>query len=376
MKRPLLLLILCALLCGAASVAPAHTIHVDWAASGDVATIQDGLDAASSWDTVLVHPGTYSGGGNRNLNFAGKDIVLISLSGMNKTVIDMLDDFDRGFNFVSGETPLAIVDGFTVTNANVFGGAGFYCADSSPTIRNCRIVNCNAYGDHHTEGWGGAGLLVRSSSLVENCIIEHNCAHCCCGGLATHSSNVTIRSCVFASNRDFWEGRAAVDVRYSSAATIEGCTFLDNLGGGVSIGGWSTASISGCTFVGNASGHPVIRVHPEYGSGIEITRSVFAFNDSSAPVECGSSGPDISSCCFFESGTDSLCGGSSAELNLFEDPRFCGLHSSDLTLCENSPCLPSNNDWSVEVGAHGQGCGPCDSPVEATSWGCIKAMFR
>jgi hypothetical protein len=39
-------------------------------------------------------------------------------------------------------------------------------------------------------------------------------------------------------------------------------------------------------------------------------------------------------------------------------------------------CLVPSNDWSVQLGAHGQGCGSCDSPVEHTSWGSIKAMFR
>ncbi len=369
--------ILCSLLLlSAATVTNADTITVDLNGGADYETIQDGLDAAGDGDVVLVHPGTYSGGGNHDLDFAGKDIVLMSLSGMDATVIDMLDNYDRGFCFVSGETPLAIVDGFTVTNANAGGGAGFYCADSSPTVRNCRFVHCYGAGGHHTEGWGGAGALVRSSSLIENCIIEHNWANCCGGGLVTSSSNVTIRNCVFASNDDSWEGLGAVDVRYYSTATIEGCTFLDNPWGGVSIGAGSTASISGCTFVGNGSGYPVIRVDSEYASGIEISRSVFAFNDSSAPVECGSIGPDISFCCFFESGTDSLCGGSNEEQSLFEDPLFCGFASGDFSLCENSPCLPDNNDWGILIGAHGQGCGPCGTPVEHTSWGSIKAMFR
>jgi hypothetical protein len=62
--------------------------------------------------------------------------------------------------------------------------------------------------------------------------------------------------------------------------------------------------------------------------------------------------------------------------NVVADPRFCGFSVWDFTLCANSPCLPENNAWSVQVGAHGQGCADCDTPVETTSWGAIKALYR
>jgi hypothetical protein len=35
-----------------------------------------------------------------------------------------------------------------------------------------------------------------------------------------------------------------------------------------------------------------------------------------------------------------------------------------------------NNPWGVLIGAHGEGCSPCTSPVERVSWGQIKAMYR
>jgi len=60
--------------------------------------------------------------------------------------------------------------------------------------------------------------------------------------------------------------------------------------------------------------------------------------------------------------------------NFSEDPLFCDLTIDDFTLASNSPCLPEGNDCHVLIGAHGEGCE--ESPVEATSWGSIKAMYR
>jgi len=55
----------------------------------DPPTIQGGLDAAATGDTVLVAAGTYTGPGNRDLDFAGKDLVLQSESGAEATILDV-----------------------------------------------------------------------------------------------------------------------------------------------------------------------------------------------------------------------------------------------------------------------------------------------
>ena len=44
------------------------------------------------------------------------------------------------------------------------------------------------------------------------------------------------------------------------------------------------------------------------------------------------------------------------------------------SLAADSPCLPQNNDWGVQMGAFGQGCGPV--AIEPESWGRIKARYR
>jgi hypothetical protein len=68
-----------------------------------------------------------------------------------------------------------------------------------------------------------------------------------------------------------------------------------------------------------------------------------------------------------------MCGNTFS--NIFEDPLFCDLADEDLTLRGDSPCLPANNPWGELIGAHEQGC-EAPIPVEDTSWGAVKALYR
>ena len=70
------------------------TIHVP----GDRSTIQAGIDGAVDGDTILVADGTYTGDGNKDIDFTGKAIVVISENGTENCVIDCEDD-GRGFIF-------------------------------------------------------------------------------------------------------------------------------------------------------------------------------------------------------------------------------------------------------------------------------------
>jgi len=113
-----LTLILCS------TVALGDTIHVP----ADQPTIQDGIDAASNGDTVLVAADTYTGDGNKNLDFGGKAITVRSENGPETCIIDC-EGSGRGFHFHSGENPNSVVDGFKIINGNpgYLGSGGGIC---------------------------------------------------------------------------------------------------------------------------------------------------------------------------------------------------------------------------------------------------------
>ncbi len=133
-------------------------IHVDAAGSGDYLAIQDAIDAASTCDTVVVAPGTYTGPSNRGITFGGKSVVLRSEEGRASTVIDC-EFQDRGFFFVDREDEAATVRGFTVVNG-LGSGAGIRCVNSWPTIIDCAFV------DGDGENYGGGVYLQQLDLLV------------------------------------------------------------------------------------------------------------------------------------------------------------------------------------------------------------------
>lgn len=142
-------------------------------------TIQEAINDAGDGDTVVVHPGTYTGDGNRDVDFSGKAITVRSEDPEEEgivaaTIIDCQgtpEDPHRAFIFQTGEDANSVLDGFTIINGYIridgadadvpdsngadgedaYGGA-INCTGSNPIIRNCIINSCIAEG-----GWGGNG---------------------------------------------------------------------------------------------------------------------------------------------------------------------------------------------------------------------------
>ena len=108
----------------------------------DQPTIQAGIDDAKDGDTVLVADGTYSGVGNVNIDFLGKQIIVKSENGPEATIVDCQSISNtRGFIFQNEETNDVVLEGFTITNGNHEGRGGIYCTNSAPTIKNCYVLS-------------------------------------------------------------------------------------------------------------------------------------------------------------------------------------------------------------------------------------------
>lgn len=184
---------------------PATNLYVDAAApaggdgsaSSPFARIQDALDAAVAYDVIAVAPGRYAGIGNRDLDFRGKPVLLMSSAGARLTTIDA-GNAGAGFSFDEGEDARAIVRGFCIRNAGGPGGHGIEMDSlSCPAIQDCII-----------SGSTQSGVLCPSSPSIENCVIAG------CGGTGG-------------------QGGIRCNGMSGSRPLIRNCTIVSNAGGGV-----------------------------------------------------------------------------------------------------------------------------------------------
>ena len=255
-------------------------ITVDDDGVADFNNIQAAIDDANDGDVVEVQSGTYTGIGNRDIDFLGKAITVRSANGAEYCIIDcegMEQAPHRGFYFHSGEESESVLDGFSITNgyaygtdSNRHGGGAIRCDDSSPMIMNCiftrnyaawdggainnlnsdpTIVNCSFIDNEAIENDGGGINNYKSSPQIINCIFSGNSAYDWGGGIRNlHTSSPTIINCFF-NNNSSDEGAGIFDYNDSTPAILN-CTFIGNLartgGGGIDSQEYCVVTISNC----------------------------------------------------------------------------------------------------------------------------------
>jgi len=138
--------------------------------SGDFATIQDAVDSIPWCDVVELTDGTFTGPGNRDIDFGGKILTVRSQSGSPHSCVIDCEGLGRGFHFHSGEKAWCGVENLTVTGGQAASGGAVLCQSASPTIRGCVMAANSAAVS------GGAVCCDDADPAIESCTLVGNSA--------------------------------------------------------------------------------------------------------------------------------------------------------------------------------------------------------
>jgi outer membrane protein assembly factor BamB len=171
MKRILLILVSCCFV--------SDCLAAELRVPGEYPSIQQAIDAAQDGDVVIVQTGTY----RESIRFRGKAITVRASDSsgwqaLRRTTIDGSKVKGSCAVFDQGETPESILEGFTLSQGrgsavssetgSFAAGGGVLCVNSSPTIRRCWILACDAsYG-------GGIAMFGTCQARIVNCLITYN----------------------------------------------------------------------------------------------------------------------------------------------------------------------------------------------------------
>ena len=313
----------------------------DGSAGNPYATIQHAINKSGSDDTVLVAVGTYTGIGNRDIDFGGKDVRLLSSSGPSVTTIDC-DGAGRAFYFHQGESSAAMVSGFTIMNGNSGSGGAIllfgYPDPVFPTITNCWFINNSANS-------GGAIYCSYFDPFPD--------------------PSTVISDCRFIGN-SAWQGGAFGC--FGGSYVIENCLFANNsatYGGALSLG-LSIPMLRNCTIVQNTADSGAGIGYCE--TGAQAIQCIIAFNNVGASVRlCPPPAPGGNlalECCNIygnEGGdwVDEIADQADTNGNFSLDPLFCDTASQDYSITCTSPCSPALNSCAQLIGAFGVACQDC-----------------
>ena len=328
-------------------------------------------------------PGTYTGTGNRNLDFQGKDLVLRSEAGARLTIVDVAgsdEDPARGILLGPGLTQATVLEGFTILNGFMVQGTGptakleseqrhdlsgagimirGFC---SPTVRDCVVRNCFSQFTG-----GGLGVELGAAPRLENIVVTGCAAGIQGGGISVETgADATLIGCVLTGNRSINGGAAHFS---PGAATLTDCLLAGNAadgrGGGIDVILFARVRLERTILWNNCGGDG---------------RSVFVDPAIAAPDADGFLQLE---CCVVDTTSMSDVANVTEFVadNVFTDPFFCmasacgeaPTSSGDYAVAGSSPALPQNSPCGATIGPSTHGCA---SPVRNATWSRLKSLYR
>jgi len=268
-----------------------------------------------------------------------------------------------------GAVPDFVDAQFIGNHAGDYGGA-FYCSESSPTVSGSTFSgNTAGRAGGAVYCWDHADLVFNDVSFTANTADTLGGAVFC-----GEYSDPAFTNAFFGGNIAGQDG-GAIYCDGGSAPVLSGAILFANesahWGGGLYCADGSNPVVTSTTIARSFAGQ-------YWGAGVfcsdsspSLANTIIACSGTGGAMKCiGTSSPSIEHCCSYGNAHgDDLCGISRE--NMFEDPLFCNVFSSDsLSLADDSPCLPENNVWAELVGARGSGC--TMSPVEDVFYACLS----
>ena len=301
-------------------------------------TIQAGLNACATGDTVLVAIGTYTLVDTYIVWPNTANIKLLSVGDSSNTIIDANGNYhifyiDPDTSIITIDTN-TVIDGFKITGGNANSsaphnyGGGIYCDNSSPTISNNNITGNSAI-------YGG-GIYCFSSTINNNTITSNSADYG--GGIFCFSS--TINNNTITSNSANYGGGGIFCAAFPTISnnTITGNSADD--GGGIFCEYSSSPTISNNTITSNSA------------------------NDDGGGIYCTSSSPTI--CNNSIIGNSANNGGGIYRYNIDSNPILGGHPDSSNNIYHNYPDNYYNNDNSFVEATHNYWGNFDDSTIEGT----------
>jgi len=190
-----------AFLLAPSAIATTYLVRPD--GTGDFPTIQAAVDGSVAGDVIELANGTFTGPGNRDVEYGGKAVTIRSQSGDPEAcVIDCEGsptEPHQALHIIASDTWLAL-EGVTITGGCHEWGGGVTCDGHAPTIRGCRFIN------NQSPGSEGGGLYCGADEpQIEDCWFSENSAFHG-GGASSCWMHATFTRCTFVNNTAAEEG--------------------------------------------------------------------------------------------------------------------------------------------------------------------------